>query len=701
MSKLMDAARAGERDRLTDIWLEALEGTPSFDEMGDALSVLIAERRKELAGELLELTIDEKELEGGADFEGLLLRCAELFHESEPLRKALIELVRDKYLMFQPLEHFLQISGLRKSGADVARCWKEFMGLMRYRTGGYLYHGTFGTGHISRVSRTHVTADFPAARQHDMELDVALETTVPLEKDSLAVLSLEDPATLRELLTDSPEEFLRRLLREPFVNGKGLSEVDLAPLAGPDLEVDRLWKMVKQAASDTGGYADLGNRVVVLDESVELVEQVREILARRKVPLSKKVLQVRSLLKSFSGPDSGGLDVLLPEVETMKSPETGSLFELCFVLSSRGGSDGFGRTRSRFVETTAARGERALSEIHSQSCRKAYLESFFEGKADREEKKAMLASLRRSLWEHVVSFLEDLDPELLSECISLFLSNPSRTDLFLWSLIYLAAGGKEVGEKSPETGVEIFLDNLIFASADTQKRVAGLLMGPLKEDLNRYLASIDTRKLTRYLESFDSSATAHNEGLVLALNREISRRRSSGGRRTLRKHFWEGETLFSSREAINSRKREVLKLRQVEVPAAAEAIGEAASHGDLSENAEYAAAMEKRDLLLDRLRRWSEELKRFRPYPADEISTEVVSPGVRVTLQDTGGSEDVQVLEVVGPLDARPEEGRINYRAPLGKVLLGLSQGDVVELPGAGGGEWRVVTLEVLPVTGR
>lgn len=701
MSKLMDAARAGDRDRLTDIWLESLEGVPCFDDMGDALGALASEGREGIAAELLELTIDEKELEGGADFEGLLLRCAEFFHECEPLRKALIELVRDRHLMFQPLEHFLQISGIRTAGADVSRCWRIFTGLMRYRDGNYIYHGTFGTGRISRVSRTHVTADFPEARCHDMELDVALETTVPLERDSLAVLSVEDPEAFGELLTDSPGEFLRRLMREPFRCGTGLSEEDLAPLASNDLEAALLWKMLKRAAADADGYADLGNRVVALDESVELVEQVREILARRKVPVSKKVVQVRSLLKSFSGPVSAGLDVLLPEVAMISSPETGSLFELCWVLTKSGGAEGFGTVSSRFVETSAARTERALSEIHSQSCRKAYLESFFQGGADREEKKAMLASLRRSLWEHAVSFLEDRDPELLSECISLFLSSPSRTDLFLWSLIYLAAGGRKMEESRPETGVELFLDNFVFASSDTQKRVAGLLMGPLREDLNSYLTSMDTRKLTRYLESFDPSATAHNEGLVLAVNREISRRRSSGGRRTSGKNFWEGETLFSSRKAISRRKREILRLTQVEIPEAAEAIGEAASHGDLSENAEYAAAIEKRDLLLDRLRRWSEELQRYRPYPAEEISTDVISPGIRVTLQDTGGSEDVLVLEVVGPLDAQPEEGRVNYMAPLGRVLLGLSQGDVAELPGSEGGEWRVVTLEVLPVTGR
>jgi transcription elongation GreA/GreB family factor len=106
--------------------------------------------------------------------------------------------------------------------------------------------------------------------------------------------------------------------------------------------------------------------------------------------------------------------------------------------------------------------------------------------------------------------------------------------------------------------------------------------------------------------------------------------------------------------------------------------------------------MEKRDLLLDRLNRWSEELSAYRPYPQGDISTEMVSPGIRVTLQETGGSETVQVLEVVGPLDSDPESGRINYMAPLGRVLLGLSQGDVVEIPGGGDGEWRIVSLEVM-----
>ncbi len=292
--------------------------------------------------------------------------------------------------------------------------------------------------------------------------------------------------------------------------------------------------------------------------------------------------------------------------------------------------------------------------------------------------------------------LETGDPDLLSQCISLYLSDPSRTDLFLWSLAYLASSGRSPEEGTGSGGVELFLDNLIFASADTQKKVIGILMGPLREDLGEFLSSIDTRRLNRYLETFDTSATAHNEGLYLTIGRELSRRRSSGMKRSQGKHFWETEVIYSSREAIRRRQEEILHLKQVEIPAAAEAIGEAASHGDLSENAEYTAAIEKRDLLLDRLKRWSEELQHFSPYPPGEISTEVVSPGVRVMLQDTGESETVQILEVVGPLDADPESGRINYMAPLGRVLLGSSQGDEVVLPGSDENEWRVVSIQVL-----
>ncbi|OPL19728.1 MAG: hypothetical protein AVO35_01775 [Candidatus Aegiribacteria sp. MLS_C] len=706
MSKLLEAASAEDLDVLYGLWLESLEGDPPWREMGRVLKVLHSTGRPGPAEELLELVIAERESEGGEGFESFLLESAEIFHVCEPLRKALVELLRDRHLMFQPLELFLKTSGLRDQGADVAGAWRKLRSLMKYRDGGYLYHPAFGTGRISRISRTHVTVDFPEAPNHDIQLEVALDTTIPLDPSSLAVLASRDPQEFMDLVSDSPGDFLERLLDEPFTgSGGSLSKDGLAPLAyGGNIDLDELWKAVRKAAASTGGFADLGGKVVALDEGAELVEQLRTLIRERKVSVSKKVHRIQSMLKSYSGPVPGDLTELLPEVTGLAGPETGALFELSWILSGRGAAAGFQTVRKRFTETSAARAERALGEIRSQSCRRAYIESFLSETEDGEEKTSLLSCLRRSLWEHAVEFLETSDPEFLSACIGSFLSRPSDTELFLWSLTYMATrhGSEGIAEgEEPGYGVELFLDNLFYASADTQKRVIGLLTGPLREELNRFLDSIDTRRLNRYIETYDASATAHNEGLFLVLGRELSRRRSTGMRRSGGRHFfWEGATVFSSREAIQDRQEDIRRLKQEEIPAAAEAIGVAASHGDLSENAEYSAAIEKRDLLLDRLKRWSEELQSFSPYPVDLIGTNLVSPGVRVTLQDTGESEEVQVLEVVGPLDSDPELGRINYMAPLGRVLLGRSQGDVAELPGSDGREWRIVSIEVLEMVG-
>ena len=61
----------------------------------------------------------------------------------------------------------------------------------------------------------------------------------------------------------------------------------------------------------------------------------------------------------------------------------------------------------------------------------------------------------------------------------------------------------------------------------------------------------------------------------------------------------------------------------------------------------------------------------------------------------------VQTIDVVGPLDADPENGRINYLAPLGKALLGKTVGDIAVLPGDDSTEWRVVSLEILDLVGK
>ena len=697
MSKITDAARAEKYDILTDLWFEYLSGEISVEEMITVFSVLKQNQKEDLAGELLELTIEEMEKSRVDQISDLLRKSACIFSHSEPLRKSLIESLRDEHLMFQPLENFLKLSGLTAKDAQVDISWKKFRELMNYREGGYLFHHIFGTGRITRISRTVISIDFQKSANHDMKLDIALDTTIPLEPDSLTVLRWCDPSGFLHLFDTSPAEFLKRLLQEPFGNPEEITLQDLTPVfKNSEIKNTKAWKLMRKTASVTPGFADLGDRIMLKNETVKDYDQIRNIINRRKCPVSDKTREIQALLKSSGAVNPGWMADLLDDVKNISSPETGSLFELSWILTGNGKTDDFIEFASKYIEKISARGLRATYEIHSPSCRKLYLELFFSGEADRREKLRLMTQLKRTLWEHCAIFLEKTDPELLNECIGSFLSDPSETDRFLWALCFLATHEGFDDTPFDENQIELFMKYLIFAKADTQKKVIVLLMGSLKDKLNGYLSSTDTRKLSNYLDSFDTSSIIHREGLFLTVGREISRRRESGAIRSLKQHFWESDTLFSSRKAIENRKTDYLHLKQVEIPAAADAIGEAASHGDLSENAEYAAAIEKRDLLLDRLRRWNEELEMYQIYPVSEMSTSIVSPGIRVELESSVDPNSRRVYDIVGPLDADPEKDRINYRAPVGKIVLGKSQGDIVMLPGTGDEKWRIVSLEIL-----
>ncbi len=142
---------------------------------------------------------------------------------------------------------------------------------------------------------------------------------------------------------------------------------------------------------------------------------------------------------------------------------------------------------------------------------------------------------------------------------------------------------------------------------------------------------------------------------------------------------WADDTLILATQAgILRREEELRHLELVKIPQNARAIGEAASHGDLSENSEYKFALEERDLLRARVAVIQNELALARVVSPGEIATEVVEFGTRVTLvADDGSRRDLTIL---GPFEADVEKGVYNYRAPLCRKLRGKAVGETLIL---------------------
>lgn len=139
---------------------------------------------------------------------------------------------------------------------------------------------------------------------------------------------------------------------------------------------------------------------------------------------------------------------------------------------------------------------------------------------------------------------------------------------------------------------------------------------------------------------------------------------------------------------------ELKRLKSVERPRIIQAISEARSHGDLSENAEYHAAKEQQGLNEARVAEIEEKLGRAEVIDVSKLSGDRIMFGATVTLVDEDTDEE-KVYQIVGDFEADVRAGRISISSPIARSLIGKTVGDTVEVNSPGGGK----SYEILKVS--
>lgn len=124
-------------------------------------------------------------------------------------------------------------------------------------------------------------------------------------------------------------------------------------------------------------------------------------------------------------------------------------------------------------------------------------------------------------------------------------------------------------------------------------------------------------------------------------------------------------------------KEELEELIKVQRPRNIQAIAEARSHGDLSENAEYHAAKERQSFIEGRIRELQDKIARAEVIDPSTLSQDRVVFGARVKILDTESAEE-KYFHLVGPDEADVKAGKISIISPVGSSLIGKSVGDVV-----------------------
>ena len=101
--------------------------------------------------------------------------------------------------------------------------------------------------------------------------------------------------------------------------------------------------------------------------------------------------------------------------------------------------------------------------------------------------------------------------------------------------------------------------------------------------------------------------------------------------------------------------------------------------GDLSENAEYAAAKERQDLVSARLRQFKKRLSDLSMIDVSKISADSVGLGSTVVLHDLGNDKKIE-YNLVTSEETDVPNGKISTTSPIGRGLLGKRVGDVAEV---------------------
>lgn len=101
--------------------------------------------------------------------------------------------------------------------------------------------------------------------------------------------------------------------------------------------------------------------------------------------------------------------------------------------------------------------------------------------------------------------------------------------------------------------------------------------------------------------------------------------------------------------------------------------------GDLSENAEYDEAKKEQGQLEDEIARLTKVISTAVVVSDSEISTDKVSVGTTVKVQDVD-SGDVYEYAIVGAEEADPYEDKISNESPVGAALMGATVGTVLDI---------------------
>jgi transcription elongation factor GreA len=147
-------------------------------------------------------------------------------------------------------------------------------------------------------------------------------------------------------------------------------------------------------------------------------------------------------------------------------------------------------------------------------------------------------------------------------------------------------------------------------------------------------------------------------------------------------------------EGYQKLKEEIEYLSTTKRREVAERIKTAREFGDISENSEYDDAKNEQAQVEQRIQMLEQRLRNASIVNTEQVSTEAVAIGTKVTLRDLETKKNV-VYAIVGSAEADPRNHRVSNESPVGRAVLGHKKGEKITIPAPRGQlQYQIVKIE-------
>lgn len=149
-----------------------------------------------------------------------------------------------------------------------------------------------------------------------------------------------------------------------------------------------------------------------------------------------------------------------------------------------------------------------------------------------------------------------------------------------------------------------------------------------------------------------------------------------------------------TQEGYHKLKEEIEHLSTIKRREVAARIKEAREFGDISENSEYDDAKNEQAQIEARILGLEQQLRNARVVDSDQVSTETVSIGARITLKDLGSKKNTE-YSLVGSAEADPRAHKLSSESPLGKAIIGKKKGEKITVTTPRGAlEYQIMKIQ-------